>query len=737
MSDGPDELTLLEPATGASTAKTVTAAGVLPADHSYLHRAHVVTVTSFEDLAGVLESVSRDMPALYLVRGQIAPDADRASMRRTHAPADGTAPTLLPCPRRWVLLDLDSWRADLPAAEFAGAVRTWAEHARAALPTGMREAACWYQATSSAGIKPGVRLRLAFWLDRPVPDEAWRELVPGLGLPLDLALYTPSQPAYLARPLFQGVQDPIPPAERSGTLPGAPEATLPAVDRAALEAGAALVRAARRVARVPEGARRTELNRSAYALAARWPETALPAAVIVEALGGSANRIGLPPAEVEFTLRNAIRDGRMQGGYSEPWRKDLALDEEANARSTEANVTLFLEHHAAFAGALAWNERTLCPVWVRPAPWGTTGAHGDADDARLVEWFQSQAGIQARPAWVRAGVGKSARVHSFDPLLEYLDGLPAWDGEDRLGTFFVRHFGVPDGDLVRAQSRAWFLGAARRARATLHSPVQMDTMIVLQGDPGTRKTTGLGALCPSPAFFDTSVGDWTDRDGLMVLARCWIVELGEMTHRRVDRDRMKAMITRQVDRMRLPYARELMEIPRRCALVGTTNEDTFLDDPTGSRRYWPMTVTRRADVDAIARERDLLWSEALHRARAGEPHWLAQDMERAAERVALAHRELDPVVDVLASALERARLAPNTLAWGPGEFVDGRIILLTLATACTLSGMSWRNRTEAMRVRQALRELGWTRRGRMGRHVWTPPADWAPVVDVGVAHARS
>jgi hypothetical protein len=96
----------------------------------------------------------------------------------------------------------------------------------------------------------------------------------------------------------------------------------------------------------------------------------------------------------------------------------------------------------------------------------------------------------------------------------------------------------------------------------------------------------------------------------------------------------------------------LVESPRQCVFAGTVNQNTYLRDETGGRRFWPTTCGQ-ITVDELARDRDQLWAEAKVRFDSGEPWWLdTAELVRMASDQQLERYETDPWEEVIAPWIE-------------------------------------------------------------------------------------
>ena len=261
----------------------------------------------------------------------------------------------------------------------------------------------------------------------------------------------------------------------------------------------------------------------------------------------------------------------------------------------------------------------------------------DEDVHELRLWMQGVYGFCPSTVSAFEAVQVVGRRNQWNPLQEWLNGLE-WDGTARVDYMLTDRFGCDGSDLVRAMSRCFMVGLVARA---LDPGCQMDSVLILKGNQGIRKTSGLRALA-GPEWFASPHINVQSKDTAISLRGKWLIEWAELdSMKRSENTAIKAFITERSDTYRPPYGKVAKTFPRTNVFSGTTNDDEFLTDATGDRRYH-VVVSDNVDVEGIERDRGQLFAEAVHLYRAGVPWWLTaeQEGERAAANARF--RQVDP-----------------------------------------------------------------------------------------------
>src|SRR5262249_37845064 len=186
----------------------------------------------------------------------------------------------------------------------------------------------------------------------------------------------------------------------------------------------------------------------------------------------------------------------------------------------------------------------------------------------------------------------------------------------------------------------------------------------------------------------------------------WLIEVAEMhAMSRAEATLLKSFITRTVEQYRPSYGRAEVYEPRQCVFVGTTNQDTYLRDPTGGRRFWPVKtgIAGRIELDLLAEYRDQLFAEAVVNFEDGNQWWPDTEFERLYIRPEQSARYAGDIwTDKIAEHC--ATITRTTIP--------------EIARSALFMADKDMRQEHLIRVSSILRDLGWVPKRSNGRRFW-------------------
>ncbi|MDO8885577.1 virulence-associated E family protein, partial [Candidatus Oleimmundimicrobium sp.] len=244
-----------------------------------------------------------------------------------------------------------------------------------------------------------------------------------------------------------------------------------------------------------------------------------------------------------------------------------------------------------------------------------TDAH-DRAIRMLIEAPTTQGGygIKVTDRDLFAAVNLVAEANRFHPVREKILSVE-WDGVARAETLFIEYLMCDDNAYNRQASLLTLLGALTRIFEPGH---KFDFVPILEGLQGKGKSTFIEIL--GVGWYSELVGDISNpQEMVQIMQGSWIMEIGELSAMaRHEVNDLKAFVSRKFDKARLPYGKRAMTFPRQCIFVGSTNDDEYLRDSTGNRRYWPIVskVEGMIDNKRLAKEILQIWAETYQLYRA-------------------------------------------------------------------------------------------------------------------------
>ena len=355
----------------------------------------------------------------------------------------------------------------------------------------------------------------------------------------------------------------------------------------------------------------------------------------------------------------------------------------------------------------------------------------DDDDVGFYNYMELFYGITGREKLDNALLIVSSQ-NRINDVKEYLKSLK-WDGQNRLDTLLSVYLGAEDNGYTRAVMRKSLCAAVARA---VTGGVKYDYMPIFTGPQGIGKSTFLRIL--GKDWFSDSLTSFEGKEAAELIQGTWINEVGELTAMtKQETNAVKQFLSKTDDIYRAAYGRRTNKYPRRCVFFGTSNEEEFLKDMTGNRRFWPVDVgvhpAKKSVWQDLPQEVDQIWAEAYTYWILGEPLYMTKEEEQLAEEMQESHREASGKEGLIREFLER--LIPTNwnqlslssrrqyfagnlrLPEGTELVKRDKVCAIEVWTECFNGEVRFMKKTDSMEINSILASMkGWKRNKNVRRY---------------------
>ncbi len=285
-------------------------------------------------------------------------------------------------------------------------------------------------------------------------------------------------------------------------------------------------------------------------------------------------------------------------------------------------------------------------------------------------------------------------TESYDPVREWLDTLPRWDGRDRLGELADRVKTSTQG--WRDNFKIWMRSMVSQWRAGTDAMYGAQMVLMLVGGQGTRKSTFMRMLLPRElmTFYIDRIDFANRKEALRALSRFLLINIDE--YDQVSKSQMaflKHLIQRTDVKERKLYSTRFEQQQRYAAFCATTNSLAPLKDDSGSRRYLVAEVSGIIDTDTRDdRQIDYrqLYAQIVYEIEHGEEYAFTGEREQQIITQNADYYEMPNVVSLFDDLFRKPHAGDEVLLLSPTEILtrirDERKVNVVSQANATLIG---------------------------------------------------
>ena len=335
------------------------------------------------------------------------------------------------------------------------------------------------------------------------------------------------------------------------------------------------------------------------------------------------------------------------------WKTELALSKSKAILPKLNNLMLIMRNDPRLSGLLSFNEFTQRIDLMMSPPWGNGSLSSLTDDdvLKLRAWLSDTYDVEfSKDNLYNAAVviASNKRYHPVKQMIERVK----WDGVPRAETLFIDYLGAEDNAYTRSVAKTWLTGAVTR----IYDPgIKFELVPVLQGKQGRGKSTLANKL--GGEWFTDQLADMKGKDSKDFMKGAWIIELSELSAmRKTEIEEVKSFISATVDRYRPAFGRLTQEFLRTGVFMATTNDNGYLKDLTGSRRFAPIVIDdieRKKDVFNIKDETiQQIWAETYTLYKKRQPVYLSNEIEKMADKYRQQAEDDSPIKSMVIDYLD-------------------------------------------------------------------------------------
>lgn len=287
--------------------------------------------------------------------------------------------------------------------------------------------------------------------------------------------------------------------------------------------------------------------------------------------------------------KSNIDNSKKPVSINEQWEKRLKRYETSGkVENSIDNFYIILKNHKIFKDKILKNLLSQGIEIIKSD--GKLYPFQTVDADRMEQFIEKEYGIHNDKKFMSA-LRVVAEEKAYHPVRTYLESLK-WDGKKRLDTAFTDYLGAENIPYNAMCLRLILSGAIER----VYNPgAKFDYMLILKGGQGVGKSTFFRLLCGHNEWYQDDFDNV--KDSFDKTNGRWFCEVSELAaFKKAETERLKGFITLNQETHRIPYEPMSKIFPRQFVLFGTTNEEVFLSDITGNRRFPVVKVAKSLET---------------------------------------------------------------------------------------------------------------------------------------------